>query len=379
MVSSRLRCLSGSQSGDLLRRCGPLLHDRGRLARPLDLPGHGNPLSWVARHLGCGEGKSGVQDEGVCDGSLLSPEDVQQHLGVYARVPSLEVLNLAARNPQVLWEDLVLLHSRLGDFHDVRGARGRQLIDSHRVHYQSILEAELLQCVCHELLDLPRVHADQGVRNGSGVQHRAQNVERSPDLEGLSDGHDGLHGGVEPRCEHEPYAGLREALLHLLGAQVDNDAKVLQDVRASAQARDGPIAVLGDRQAARRGEDAGSRRDVHGPRAVPAGSHDVHGGFVHRHGRHLLLHRGGEPGNFRGRLPLRAQQHQEGSDLRRVPLVHEVGQYVLRHSLGEVLGVAELLQHGRNLDIAHGPWDHAVACDSPARPETLSPPGGVGG
>mmetsp|Transcript_10377 Transcript_10377/g.26333 ORF Transcript_10377/g.26333 Transcript_10377/m.26333 type:complete len:394 (-) Transcript_10377:143-1324(-) len=337
--------LRGCLCMESLARLRPLFEDPRGLSGALHLLRHGDSLGGRGGELGRGQGEAGVEAERVCDRSAAAAEDVPEHLRVDVGIAALEVAELARCDAEVAGGNRVLLHPARRHLHHVRRARRRQLVDAHRVHHKRLRVPQLRQRLRHQPLDFLRVHTNQRVRNLRRVEHGAQDVECGPDFERLPDGDDGLHGGVVARCEHEPDPRLREACLHLLRAEINDHAELLQDVRASAQAGHGPVAVLCDGEAAGRGEYARSRRNVDGARAVAARPHDVHGRVVDTHLGHLRLHGGGEPGHLVRRLPLRAEEDEEGRDARGVPFVDEGAQHVPRRRHAQVLTSAQRLQH----------------------------------
>jgi hypothetical protein len=101
-----------------------------------------------------------------------------------------------------------------------------------------------------------------------------------------------------------------------LGREIDLDAELLEHVRAAGAARDRPVAVLGDRHAARGRDERHRGRDVEGAGVVPAGAARVDERLPVRADRSdPAPHRLGESRDLLRRFALHAQRHRERGDL----------------------------------------------------------------
>ncbi len=123
------------------------------------------------------------------------------------------------------------------------------------------------------------------------------------------------HRGVVGLRGHEADAGLGQAALDVGDRAADGDAERAEHVAGARARGGGAVAVLGDGNAAGRGDDRRQRRDVEGAVPVAAGADDVHRAGGRRHPQHAVSHRRHRAGDFGNGLPAHAKPHEKGAHL----------------------------------------------------------------
>jgi hypothetical protein len=179
-------------------------------------------------------------------------------------------------------------------------------------------------------------------------------------------GRDEPHRRVEGARVQEPDAELGDGAGDGVRRQLDGHAPGLEQVGGPATAGGGPVAVLGDPNAAGRHHERGDGRDVERAGAVaprPAGV-EQRPGHVDGDGR--VEHGADEARDLAGRLPLRAERHEQARDLGRLGLAaHDGREDLPRGRLVEVVAAEQSLEdggpahgggldHGRLLGLADG-------------------------
>ena len=278
-----------------------------------------------ARHV---DRRSRVEHGEVALRARLAREDPSRRLGVVRRRTACELLGAGARQPDVLWRDLVGVNLQPVDLHDARCARGTHLVQTVGAgHYQRLAGAQLRQRAGDRVQERGVRHADHLPRCARGVGQRAEEVEDRAYGELLAHGDDEPRRAVMRGGEHEAKTDLVDAPRDGLRIEVDPHAEGLEEVGRAGQAGGRAVAVLGHRAPRSGGDQRRSGRDVEGrPAAAGAGGVDqvVAAG----------PHRAREPSHGRGqadqlvdRLALGAQrdQHRRRLHLGRVAL-HDLGQ-----------------------------------------------------
>ena len=240
----------------------------------------------------------------------------------------------ARARPDVLGRDLLRRHRAATDHPHLGGRAGGELV-------QAVVAAEHQGAHASVGEDLGHHGGHPGVGDtdglGAGLRRVGQRTEEVEDRR-----HPELAAGggrvpqrrVEPRREAERDAGALDALDDALGGEVDDDAELLQQVGRAAGRGRGPVAVLDHPRPGARDHHRRHRRDVHRVRAVAPGAAGVDRGAGHLDALGVVEHRGDQPGDLVGRLPLGAQRDDEAGDLggRRLAEHH------LLHGPGGVLG-----------------------------------------
>ena len=122
-----------------------------------------------------------------------------------------------------------------------------------------------------------------------------------------------LHRGVKIRSEEKRESRCLETLRRPLLIERQREAEPLDQIGAAAAARDGTIAVLHHRQAAGRGEERGTRRQIQAAGGIPAGPHDIDGigsSWKRRFARERA-HGAGKSADLGGRHSLGAQRREQ--------------------------------------------------------------------
>ena len=143
--------------------------------------------------------------------------------------------------------------------------------------------------------------------------------------------------------KHETDADFRHAGRHLRGLEVERNARGFQYVGAAGTRGDRAVAVFGHAPAGGGDHEAGGGGYIEQIGAIATGADDVHHVFaVDRHRARQTAHHHHGAGDLVQRLPLHAQTHQEGPDLRVSGLAgHDLAHDALHVLEGEVLAVGD--------------------------------------
>ena len=129
-------------------------------------------------------------------------------------------------------------------------------------------------------------------------------------------GADILHRRMMRGREHEADAGLADAARHLFGRQLDLDAERHQHVGRAGARGERAVAMLGDRHAGARDDQAPRRWRCCRCRSIAAGADHIDGVRGRFHPQHLRAHRGHRAGDLVDGLAAHAQRHQQPAHLR---------------------------------------------------------------
>ena len=275
-------------------------------------------------------------------------EDGPDRRGVLRRVAAREVPRRAPGQSDCL--RIPLLSRYVPGAHveqEIGAARGGLVPARLAVNDERALDRETRQRLRHQRRHLGAEGAHDHERRLGGIGQRSQDVEYRPNAESLPDGHQGLHRRVIVRREQEREARFAQALTCPNFVQRKAQPEGLEDVRASAAAGHGPVAVLHHRQACRRREQSRTGGQVEASRPVSARADDVDrlqaigkGGPARE-----PPHRPREPPNLLRRLALQSQPCQEspGNGGRQTilsQLCHQRGGLVL----GQVVSVEQAIE-----------------------------------
>ena len=258
-----------------------------------------------------------VEPDSVALGALGAGEDLASCPRVLLGRAALELVGVAAADPELARVDRPLPDDALDDLADGVRARGGELVDSVRaVHDERPVGAECREHVRDRADELGRIDAEDARPHAGGVRQRAEEVEDRARPELTPHGSGVAHGRMVRRREHEAEAEPVDRLCDSLGRLLEAEPERLEDVGGARRRAHRTVSVLGDGSARRRRDYRRDGRDVERSRSVPARpdhvDHVVSGGVD---GEDVLAHRVGTTRNLLRGLPLGAKRDEESRDL----------------------------------------------------------------
>jgi len=259
---------------------------------------------------GSGDRAGSVQKNGGPSPAFLAREDRVDRRRVLLGRAAAQLAGVAARDAEVEWVDLTLVHGALDDFANEVRPGGRELVDpAGAVDDEGPAGTELRE----HLRDRPHqgwsVDADHLRPRAGRVRERAKHVEDragrelAPDRSGVP--HRRVVGGREQEAEAE----LVDRVLDPLGRQLEPEAERLEHVGRAGGRGDRAVAMLRDSGAGRSREQRRCGRDV--DRALPVAARS--GGVdevvpLRPHGQHVGAHGLGAARDLVRCLALQAQR-----------------------------------------------------------------------
>ena len=204
------------------------------------------------------------------------------------------------------------------------------------MHDERVIGPELAEHARDLFPERRRRHAEKDAPDPRGVRERAEDVEDRTDPDLATHRPGVAHRGMETRSEHEPDVRLLDASRDAVGTEIDLHAERLEDVRAAARARRGPVAVFGHPAAGTRHDERGHRGDVEAVRPVAAGADDVDRVPLEDDPHDHVAERRGAARDLIHRLAADVQRRQERAELRRCRLAgHDRGHRRVRLRTGQ--------------------------------------------
>ena len=204
-------------------------------------------------------------------------------------------------------------------FHNVCRTRNGDFIDTFcPVHHKSMFQPESAQRFRHQIHNLRRKHTDNLKLSSGRICQRPKNIEdgSNPDL--LAHGPNMFHRGVKALSKKKTDADVGYRPPELFDRHVNVETQRFNDIRASAPAGHGSIAMLGDANTCTRSNERGRSRNVESAGAVtacPAGVENIQS-VAGPEWLSLFTHHPGKGDKLFRSLTFHVQGNQESANLR---------------------------------------------------------------
>ena len=199
------------------------------------------------------------------------------------RIAARQIPRRARLEPVVSRIARLDIHSSRPHIEQQERADRRRLVPALRaMNDERALDVEPGERLRHELRHIAAVRADHMQRRLRRIRERPEHIEHRAHAERRAHRRDGLHRRVIVRREQEREVRGREAGAGGLLVQRNLQPEHFEHVGRAGAARHRAVAVLHDRQPARRGEHRRARRNVHAARGIAARADDVDGTSIRR-------------------------------------------------------------------------------------------------